>query len=202
MDSRLKLTPKQKDLVKNLEKAFAALEKEHVGILFDMDYGVIRLYNESESLSFDTSYEYSQDEDEYFEEAYGNYLEETEEGCVWYSPKAENLHTLSNSLILTNFENWFAVKLKENEDSDAFFRAKKIAELEKELKVNQKKLKRHLDSIAQAESNIAIFKEKGLAQDLIDEENTSILSNQEAAQQFQKKIEELESEIVNLKKNK
>lgn len=199
MDRRLKLTAKQKELVKDLEKAFAALEKEHVGILFDMDYGVIRLYNESESLSFDTSYEYSQDEDEYFEEAYGDYLEETEEGCVWYSPKAEELHTLPNSFILSNFENWFAVELKKNKDSDAFFCGKKIAELEKELKSNQKKLKRHQDSIAQAESNIAIFKEKGLAQDLIDEENASILSNQEAAQQYQKAIEELESEIEKLK---
>lgn len=30
MDKRLKLTAKQKELVKDLEKAFAALAKEHV----------------------------------------------------------------------------------------------------------------------------------------------------------------------------
>ena len=57
-----------------------------------------------------------------------------------------------------------------------------------------------MDGIAQAKSNIGIFREKGLAQDLIDEENASILSNQEAADNIQQVIGELESEIDQLRK--
>ena len=199
MDRRLKLTAKQKELAKEVEKAFAALEKEHVGIIFDVDSSEFRLYNSAEILDYDKSDEYSQLKDEYYEEPYGDYLTETEDGCLWYSPKLFDLELMSANIVMTDHESWFAVELKENEDSDTFFRSKKIIELEKELKTNQKKLKRHQDSIAQAESNIAIFKEKGLSQDLIDEENTSIQSNQEAAQKYQKVIEELESEIGNLK---
>ena len=47
--------------------------------------------------------------------------------------------------------------------------------------------------------NISIFKEKGLPQDLIDEEQASILSNQEAVEKYQKVIEDLEGEIQKLK---
>ena len=47
--------------------------------------------------------------------------------------------------------------------------------------------------------NISIFKEKGLPQDLIDEEQVSILSNQEAVDKYQKVIEDLEGEIQKLK---
>lgn len=47
--------------------------------------------------------------------------------------------------------------------------------------------------------NISIFKEKGLPQDLIDEEQASILSNQEAVDKYQKVIEDLEGEIQKLK---
>ena len=115
------------------------------------------------------------------------------------SKDLECLKTLSQSVVLADYDSWFAVELKKNKDSDAFFRGKKIAELEKELKSNQKNLKRHLDAIVQAESNIAIFKEKGLAQDLIDEENASILSNQESVQKYQEVIENLDSEIEKLK---
>ena len=46
---------------------------------------------------------------------------------------------------------------------------------------------------------ISIFKEKGLPQDLIDEEQASILSNQEAVEKYQKVIEDLEGEIQKLK---
>ena len=46
---------------------------------------------------------------------------------------------------------------------------------------------------------ISIFKEKGLPQDLIDEEQVSILSNQEAVGKYQKVIEDLEGEIQKLK---
>jgi hypothetical protein len=200
MDRRLKLTAKQKELVKEVEKAFAALEKEHVGIIFDVDSREFRLYNSAEILDYDNSEEYSQLEDEYYEEPYGDYLTETEDGCLWYSPKLFDLESLSANIMMTDYESWFAVELKENEDSDVFFRSKKIVELEKELKTNQKKLKRHLDGIAQAKSNIGIFREKGLAQDLIDEENASILSNQEAADNIQQVIGELESEIDQLRK--
>jgi len=112
----------------------------------------------------------------------------------------ECLDLLSMGVVVNDFGSWFAVELKKNEDSDAFFRSKKIAELEKELKGNQKNLKRHLDAIAQAESNIAIFKKKGLDQDLIDEENASILSNQEAAEIIRQAIDSLETEIEKLQK--
>ena len=203
MDKRLKLSAKQKELVKDLEKAFAALAKEHVGIIFDMDSLDFRLFNDAESLYFDMSDHYSKYEEEYFDEPYGDYLEETKEGCLWYSPKSKDLEclkTLSKSVVLADYDSWFAVELKKNKDTDAFFRGKKIAELEKELKSNQKNLKRHQDAIAQAESNIAIFKQKGVAQDLIDEENASILSNQESVQKYQKVIEDLEDQIKKLKK--
>ena len=46
---------------------------------------------------------------------------------------------------------------------------------------------------------ISIFKEKGLPQDLIEEEQASILSNQEAVDKYQKVIEDLEGEIQKLK---
>jgi len=45
---------------------------------------------------------------------------------------------------------------------------------------------------------ISISKEKGLPQDLIDEEQASILSNQEAVNKYQKVIVDLESEIQKL----
>lgn len=203
MDRRLKLTAKQKELVKDLEKAFAALAKEHVGIIFDDELFHLRLFNDAETHFYDISDQYSMYEEEYFDEPLGEDAEETKEGCLWYSPKKKDLECLdllSMGVVVNDYCSWFAVELKKNKDSDAFFCGKKIAELEKELKSNKKKLKRHQDSVAQAESNIAIFKEKGLSQDLIDEENASILSNQEAAQQYQKAIEELESVIEKLKK--
>ena len=202
MDRRLILTAKQKELVKDLEKAFAALAKEHVGIVFDEESFLLRLFNDTETHFYDMSDHYSEYEEEYFDEPCGDDYEETTEGCLWYSPKKEDLECLdllSMGVIVNDFCSWFAVELKKNKDSDAFFRGKKIAELEKELKSNQKNLKRHLDAIAQAESNIAIFKEKGLAQDLIDEENASILSNQESVQKYQEVIENLDSEIEKLK---
>lgn len=199
MDRRLKLTDKQKELVKKLKEDFAALEEAHVSIFYDFHYGDFCLFNNSESLSFDMSDEYGMYEEEYFEEPKSDYFEDTEEGCIWYSPKDDDLEKLESIVIPTDYFHWFAVELKENEDSEAYFRSKRVAELEKEVKKNRKKLKRHLDNIEESESNISIFKEKGLPQDLIDEEQASILSNREAANKYQKVIEDLESEIKKLK---
>ena len=117
MDKRLKLTAKQKELVKEMEKAFA---KEEIGIVFDMTFGEFRLFNAAECLGYDYSDEYRQDDEEYVEEPYGDFDEETEEGHMWYSPKEDDLEILQISVTLADYESWFAVQLKENEDSNAF----------------------------------------------------------------------------------
>jgi len=65
MDRRLKLTAKQKELVKDLEKAFEALAKEHVGIIFDDELFHLRLFNDAETHFYDISDHYSEYEEEY-----------------------------------------------------------------------------------------------------------------------------------------
>ena len=102
MDKRLKLTAKQKKLVKQFEDALKDLEKENIGIMGEHSGGYLfclRFYNKEEVLDSgsvedcmgsDTYEEYDEDK---FNGYYSNAIEDKSE-CVVYTPYREELQLL------------------------------------------------------------------------------------------------------------
>ena len=120
MDKRLILNDKQLSLVKQLEKLFNDLEKEKVGIVLRQDDGFsLQFYNESEVLSTiwdDDCYYYDEDHfEEYKEECSG---EEAEDGQIWYTPGPSDFTPLPVNVVNACTDNWLAVLLEKNEDTN------------------------------------------------------------------------------------
>ena len=218
MDNRLKLTRKQKGLVKRLRKLFYELEKENVGVMveysdFDLD-GLI-FYNASEVYDTDDF-----DFDDYDGEVTENYIEESvnetaDEDTIWYVPDPGDVERLVfDSFIGKNCccgNNWFSVLLDRDERVDEFYRRKakqeklKAKQEEQALLVDKmnksaKEIEVYEQAIISCEDTIKMLEDKKVEQKVIDEEYAQIASNKTRINELQKEISELSKEITELNK--
>jgi len=122
MDTRLHLTPRQQELVKNLVKAIDALQREHVGMMLDPIDTDFLLFNATDVLGYAEGFEYSFMDDGYAREPHGWHEGISDEGCVWHTPKRNDLVRIPLGLTMYSDNAWFAVQLRENEESDTYFR--------------------------------------------------------------------------------
>ena len=205
MDKRLLLNDKQLSLVKQLEKLFNDLEKEKVGIVLRQDDGFsLQFYNESEVLSTiwdDDCYYYDEDHfEEYKEECSG---EEAEDGQIWYTPGLSDFTPLPVNVVNACTDNWLAVLLEKNEDTDKFIfekeKAKMLAPLLEKLDKLKKKMQKFEKAVSECEDSIHKLEEKGVSQEIIDEEKANLESNKKQVEDLQRQINSVNSEIRKVK---
>lgn len=205
MDKRLKLNRKQKVLVNKLGKLFDELKKENVGIVLRQDDGFsLGFYNESEVLSTiwdDDCYCYDEDHFENYKEECSN--EEAEEGQIWYTPGHGDFTSLPVNAVNACTDNWFAVLLEENEDTDKFIfekeKAKLLAPLLEKLDKLKKKMKKYEKAVNECEDSIHRLEEKGVSQEIIDEEKVNLESNKKQVEDLQRQMDSVNSEIRKVK---
>ena len=205
MDKRLKLNRKQKALVNKLGKLFDELKKENVGIVLRQDDGFsLGFYNESEVLSTiwdDDCYYYDEDHFENYKEECSN--EEAEEGQIWYTPGHGDFTSLPVNAVNACTDNWFAVLLEENEDTDKFIfekeKAKLLAPLLEKLDKLKKKIKKYEKAVNECEDSIHRLEEKGVSQEIIDEEKVNLESNKKQVEDLQRQMDSVNSEIRKVK---
>lgn len=201
MDKRLKLTDKQQSLVKQLEKLFNDLEKEKVGIVLRQDDGLsLGFYNESEVLSTiwdDRCYFYDEDQFENYKEECSD--EEAEEGQIWYTPGLSDFTSLPINVVNACTDNWFAVLLEKNEDTDKYIiekeKARMLAPLLEKIDKLKKKMNKIENAVADGEDSIRQLEEKGVPQEIINEEKANLESNKKKIEKMQEDIKALNSEI-------
>ena len=201
MDKRLKLTDKQQSLVKQLEKLFNDLEKEKVGIVLRQDDGLsLGFYNESEVLSTiwdDRCYFYDEDQFENYKEECSD--EEAEEGQIWYTPGLSDFTSLPINVVNACTDNWFAVLLEKNEDTDKYIiekeKARMLAPLLEKIDKLKKKMNKIENAVADGEASIRQLEEKGVPQEIINEEKANLESNKKIIEKMQEDIKALNSEI-------
>ena len=201
MDKRLILNDKQLSLVKQLEKLFNDLEKEKVGIVLRQDDGFsLQFYNESEVLSTiwdDDCYYYDEDHfEEYKEECSG---EEAEDGQIWYTPGLSDFTPLPVNVVNACTDNWLAVLLEKNEDTDKYIiekeKARMLAPLLEKIDKLKKKMNKIENAVADGEDSIRQLEEKGVPQEIINEEKANLESNKKIIEKMQEDIKALNSEI-------
>ena len=201
MDKRLKLTDKQQSLVKQLEKLFNDLEKEKVGIVLRQDDGLsLGFYNESEVLSTiwdDRCYFYDEDQFENYKDECSD--EEAEEGQIWYTPGISDFTPLPINVVNACTDNWFAVLLEKNEDTDKYIiekeKARMLAPLLEKIDKLKKKMNKIENAVADGEASIRQLEEKGVPQEIINEEKANLESNKKIIEKMQEDIKALNSEI-------
>lgn len=203
MDKRLKLNAKQKRLVNQLAKLFSDLKKENVDIIAEYYYSTFRglyFYNATEVLDADNSREVLEDyREEKDSEIYGD-------GKVWYTPSKDDITSLE---INADFDvdimndNWFSVLLERNEDVDNFYKkrekANKLAPLTKKLDKLKAKLQKFEDAVTEGIDNLHKLEEKGLSQEILDEERINVKNNKTQVKKLQDEIKALNSEIRKVK---
>ena len=205
MDKRLKLNRKQKALVNKLGKLFEELEKEKVGIALRQDDGFsLQFYNESEVISTiwdDDCYCYDEDHFENYKEECSN--EEAEEGQIWYTPGHGDFTSLPVNAVNACTDNWFAVLLEKNEDTNKSIfekeKAKMLVPLLEKLDKLKKKMKKFENAVSEYEDSIHRLEEKGVSQEIIDEEKASLESNKKQIEELQNEIKAINSEIRKVK---
>ena len=201
MDKRLLLNDKQLSLVKQLEKLFNDLEKEKVGIVLRQDDGLsLGFYNESEVLSTiwnDDCYYYDEDQFENYKEECSD--EEVEEGQIWYTPGLGDFTSLPVNAVNACTDNWFAVLLERNEDTNKSIfekeKAKMLVPLLEKLDKLKKKMKKFENAVSEYEDSIHRLEEKGVPQEIINEEKANLESNKKIIEKMQEDIKALNSEI-------
>ena len=201
MDKRLLLNDKQLSLVKQLEKLFNDLEKEKVGIVLRQDDGLsLGFYNESEVLSTiwdDDCYYYDEDQFENYKEECSD--EEAEEGQIWYTPGLGDFTSLPVNAVNACTDNWFAVLLEKNEDTDKYIiekeKARMLAPLLEKIDKLKKKMNKIENAVADGEDSIRQLEEKGVPQEIINEEKANLESNKKIIEKMQEDIKALNSEI-------
>ena len=210
MDKRLKLNRKQQALVKKLAKVFGELRKENVGILTDWnnewgacDFEGLYFYNNAEVLETDI---FEPEGSTGYNEGYS---EESSwsiagEGEIWYTPKPEDLDYLHLDLSMDlTYDNWFSVLLEKTEETDIFYRkqekAKKLAPLTKELEKLKEEMRKYETAANECEDSIHRLEEKGVSQEIIDEEKANLESNKKQVEALQKQIDKVNSEIRKVK---
>ena len=205
MDKRLILNDKQLSLVKQLEKLFNDLEKEKVGIVLRQDDGLsLGFYNESEVLSTiwdDDCYYYDEDQFENYKEECSD--EEAEEGQIWYTPGLGDFTSLPVNAVNACTDNWFAVLLERNEDTNKSIfekeKAKMLVPLLEKLDKLKKKMKKFENAVSEYEDSIHRLEEKGVSQEIIDEEKANMESNKKQVEDLQRQINSVNSEIRKVK---
>ena len=210
MDKRLELTEKQKSVIKKLADVFKELQEEKVGIVSCQDHFTFdgfKFYNASDVISsdiLDTSYVEGDIED-YFE-VFENSGEEAEEGQIWYTPPfgLEFMEVQVDQMESSDY--WFSLLMERTEDTDIFFRkrekANELAPLMEKRKKLEKEMKRYVDALADGEENLHRLEEKGLPQEIIDEEREKINTTKKDLEELNSKIKELDGEIRKVKAKK
>lgn len=204
MDSRLKLTAKQKALVKRLKDTFNEMRAENIGILYSFgDYDETNFYfiNESEVIEYGYN---PQDEEGY--ESYENLDESDDENLVEYTLPSK-LPSFFPDCVYNysswDNDNWFSVILPANKEAISFMKKKeknnKLALLNSKMDKLKDKLKKYQDANDDTENTIAQLKEQNAAQEIIDEENESIKSNKKQISIIKKEIKVLRDEIKSVK---
>ena len=209
MDSRLELTDKQKSLIKKLADVFEELQKEKVGIVSQQDrftFDGFRFYNASEVISTDI-YEYdcySNKSIEGYSSESTNSGEDAEEGQIWYTPNPNELDFLEVNVDQCYSSDFaFSVLLEKNEEMETFNKkrdkAQKLVPLMEKKEKLEKKIKRHVEGLNDAEDNLHMLEEKGLPQEIIDEEKAKIESTRKDLDKLNGELKELNAEIKKVK---
>lgn len=212
MDKRLKLTPKQKKLVKRLQETFEEMKKEQIGVVVDTREFCYRFFNKADIIEAvplgDTDY-HGFHFDSYFDNDEGLgpngddlsallFDVEKTPDHIWYAPDYDDLEELPpNWDFVTDWnDERFAVLLEKNAEVASKLKeqekAEKLGLLQDELNNKQAKLKRYQEATKGIKENIAQFKKSGVAQEIIDEETARVTGNT-------KQIKELKSAITSLK---
>lgn len=211
MDKRLKLNRKQKALVNKLAKLFAELKKENVGIVtnWDTEYGAcdfngLFFFNNTEVLGtdvFEVDGITNSNIEGYSEESS---WDEAGDNEIWYTPNSKELDYLPLNITLNNYNyDWFSVLLERTEETDIFYRkqekAKKLAPLIEKLDKANKKMQKYENAVSECENSIHRLEEKGVSQEIIDEEKASLESNKKQVDKIQDEIKAINSEIRKVK---
>lgn len=211
MDKRLKLNRKQKALVKKLAKVFEELRKENVGIVtnWDTEYGACDLegfyfYNNTEVLEtdvFDLDDHIGGDIEGYSEESS---CDDADDNEIWYTPGFGGMSYIPlNITINTFYNNWFSVLLERTNAPDIFLRkkekAQKLAPLINELNYLTQKMQKYKNAASECEDSIHRLEEKGVSQEIIDEEKDNLESNKKQVENLQRQIDSVNSEIRKVK---
>jgi vacuolar-type H+-ATPase subunit I/STV1 len=210
MDKRLKLNSKQKELVKQLGKLIKQMHKAHIGIVADIDNmwleGLL-FYNSTEVLDVNTYDVNSTCRKEYEETIEDSVFgDEDDDDEIWYTPNPLDIETLKINIDAQSSDDyWFSVLLERNEFVDDYLKQQEMAIRLKPLLDEKGKLKSKLqqlnDAILEIEDNIKKLEEKGVPQEIINEERTNADSNITQIQELKKEIRKLNNEIKTIKDN-
>ena len=200
MDSRLELTEKQKELVKQLNNLFKEMEKAKLGIIADaedMFFNGFLFYNKSEVLQVD-NYESFYTHDEYELSDSGD--------TVFYAPEYdefEKLEIIADAQADTNY--WLSFLLPNNEESDAAInKIEKVNQLKPLLEQKdqlESRLQQYNDAVLEIVNNIKTLENRGVSQEIINEEKERNEVNITQIEELKKEIEKLNSEIEAIKDN-
>lgn len=209
MDSRLELTDKQKSLVEQFSKLINEMHNEGIGFVADMNGMNINgfmFYNTKEVIISESNVKcfggYVEHEEGYEEESFNG--EEAEDGQIWYTPSPEDFEYVSIDVDQYNDDDvWFSVLLEKNEEMDILNRRRektqKLAPLMEERKKLEKKIKRHVDGLTDAEDNLHRLEEKGLPQGIIDEEKAKVEATRKDLEKLNGELKELDAKIRKVK---
>jgi len=211
MDKRLKLNRKQKALVNKLGKLFGELEKENVSIVTSWYslYGA----NDLDGFFFFNNTEVFDTEDFEPDDSNTNDIEgyrevsgwkEAEGNDIWYTPNSEELEFLPLDISINAVYNrWFSVLMERTEETDIFYRkqekARKLAPLIQELDKLKQKMRKYEIAVSECEDSIHRLEEKGVSQEIIDEEKTNVETNKKQVEELQNEINAINSEIRKVK---
>ena len=200
MDSRLVLTEKQKELVKQLKNLFKEMEKAKLGIIADaedMFFNGFLFYNKSEVLQVD-NYDSFYTHDEYELSNSGD--------TVFYAPEYdefEKLKVITDAQADANY--WLSFLLPNNEESDAAInkieKANQWKPLLKQKDQLESRLQQYNDAVLEIVNNIKTLENKGVSQEIINEEKERNEVNITQIEELKKEIEKLNSEIEAIKDN-
>jgi hypothetical protein len=209
MDSRLELTDKQKSLVEQFSELINEMHNEGIGFVGNMNGMMINglmFYNTKEVITSESNVDcfsgYVEHEEGYAEESFNG--EEAEDGQIWYTPSPEDLEYVSIDVDQYNDDDmWFSVLLEKNEEMGIFKKkhekAQKLAPLMEERNKLEKRIKRHVDGLTDAEDDLHRLEGKGLPQEIIDEEKAKVETTRKELEKLNGELKELDAKIRKVK---
>ena len=220
MDKRLELTEKQQSLVEQFEKLIQNMRNEGIGIVANMNgllFNGLMFYNSSEVISTDTvgdTFDPNLEiEEGYSEESYSG--DEADEGQIWYTPNPSDLEWVD--IDIDHYYDstfWFSVLLDKDDKEIGAFNKKhdkqmRLEEIERQLaplierrRKLENEYKRYVDGLTDGEENLHRLEEKGLPQDIIDEERAKIESSKKELEKVNSELNELNAEIKKIEATK